>query len=222
MGKMIELKAADGHTFSAYRAEPPGKPRGALVLVQEIFGVNNHIRAVADEYASDGYLVIAPALFDRVQRGYETGYEPEEIEASRKVMQSMKWDNALADVAAAAAELKAAGKVGVVGYCWGGTVAWLAATRLPGFACSVPYYGGGIPGFGAEQPRCPTMCHWGETDHAIPIEAVRKVEATHPGVISYVYPGGHGFNCSQRGSYNAQSAALARSRTLEFLQKHIG
>lgn len=222
MGKAIELKAADGHSFSAYRADPPGKPRGALVLIQEIFGVNSHIRAVADEFASDGYLVVAPALFDRVQRAYETGYEPDEVEASRKVMQSMNWDHALADVAAATAELRPAGKVGIVGYCWGGTVAWLAATRLPGFACSVPYYGGGIPGFFAEQPRCPVMCHWGETDQAIPIEAVRKVEAAHPEIISHVYPGGHGFNCSQRGSYNAQSATLARGRTLEFLRKHIG
>ena len=222
MGKMIELKATDGHTLGAYRAEPSGKPRGALVLIQEIFGVNSHMREVADAYAAEGYLAIVPALFDREQRGYESGYSPEELEASRKIMQAMKWDNVLADVAAAAAELKPAGKVGIVGYCWGGTVAWLAATRLPGFACSVPYYGGGIPGLINEQPKCPVMFHWGETDHAIPMEAVRKVEAAHPGIPSYVYPAGHGFNCNPRASYHAESAIFARSRTAEFLQKHIG
>lgn len=222
MGKLIELKAADGHTFGAYRADPAGKPRGGLIVIQEIFGVNKHMREVVDEFARDGYAAIAPALFDREKRGYESGYEPAEVEASRKIMQAMKWENVLADVAAAAAALKPAGKVGIVGYCWGGTVAWLAATRLPGLACSVPYYGGGIPGFAGEQPKCPVQFHWGETDHAIPMESVRKVEAAHPGIPSFVYPAGHGFSCSDRASYHAESTKLARSRTMEFLQKHIG
>ncbi len=222
MGTTIELKAADGHTLDAYRAEPSGKPRGGLVLVQEIFGVNSHIRSVADGYAGDGYLVIAPALFDRGQRHYETAYTQEDIQAGVKLMQALKWENTLADVAAAAAALKSAGKVGIVGYCWGGTVAWLAAARLPGFACAVPYYGGAIRNMIDDKPGCPVMCHWGETDHSISMEAVREIEAAHPEIVSHTYPAGHGFNCDQRGSYHAESAKRARSRTLDFLHKHIG
>ena len=222
MGKMIELTAADGHKFSAYRCEPSGKPKGALIVVMEIFGVNSHIRNVTDEFAADGYLAIAPASFDRVQPGLDVGYTPPDIEIARGLMQKMKFDDALKDVTAAMKNVASAGKTGIVGYCWGGTVAWKAACNLTGLACSVPYYGGGIPGFIAEQPKCPVMFHWGETDQSIPLAKSKEVAAAHPGQIHHFYPAGHGFNCDQRGSYNADSSTLARSRTLEFLAKHVG
>src|ERR671919_1942590 len=138
MGKMIELTASDGHKLAAYVAEPKGKPRGGIVVIQEIFGVNSHIKSVADGYAADGYLAIAPAMFDRVQRGYDTGYTPPEIESGRAIMQKIDWNKALLDVDAAVAEAKKAGKVGIVGYCWGGTVAWRAASKTAGLAASVP------------------------------------------------------------------------------------
>ena len=222
MGKMIELAASDGHKFAAYRAEPNGKPRGGLIVVQEIFGVNSHIRSVADGYAADGYLVIAPAFFDRVERGLDIGYTPADIERGRAFIPKMQWDTVLKDATAAMDNIKSAGKTGVLGYCWGGTVAWISASRLAGTACSVCYYGGGIPGLIGEQPRCPVMFHWGETDHAIAIADAKKVAAAHPKQQSFIYQAGHGFNCDQRGSYHAESAKLARSRSLEFLRKHLG
>jgi len=154
MGSMIELKAADGHKLAAYRAEPQGKPRGAVVVIQEIFGVNKHIKSVADGYAADGYLVIAPAMFDRMQRGYDTGYTPPEIEAGRALMQKADWKQTMQDAAAAVEAAKAGGKVGIVGYCWGGTLAWLAATRL-GVDCAVGYYGSMTIDFIDETPTCP-------------------------------------------------------------------
>ena len=222
MGTMIELKAADGHAFGAYRCEPAGKPRGGLVVVQEIFGVNSHIRAVADGYAADGFLVVAPAIFDRARRNYETGYTQADIEASVAIMQGLKWENTLADIAAAIENAKTVGKVGIVGYCFGGAAAWMACSRLSGLACAVPYYGGAIPNLIAEQPKCPVMFHWGETDQSIPLEAAKKVAAAHPQAVSHYYKAGHGFNCDHRGSYHAESAKLARERTLEFLRKHLG
>jgi carboxymethylenebutenolidase len=221
MGTMIELTAADGHKFAAYRAEPQGKPRGALVVVQEIFGVNSHVKQVADGFAADGYLAIAPAFFDRKERGIDLGYQQADIDRGRGIAMSLDWNNTIKDVDAAIANVKGAGKVGIVGYCWGGTVAWVAAARAAGLVCSVPYYGGGIANMTDESPKVPVMFHWGETDHAIPMDAVRKVEAAHPSQQSYVYPSGHGFNCDHRGSYHADSAKLARGRTIEFLRKHI-
>jgi len=222
VGKMIELTAADGHKLAAWRAEPQGKPRGALIVVQEIFGVNSHIRSVADGYAADGYLAIAPAFFDRVERGLDIGYSPADIERGRTFIPKMQWDTVIKDAAAALNNVKSAGKTGVVGYCWGGTVSWMAASRLPGLAAAVTYYGGGITANSGEKPKCPVMSHWGETDHAIPLDGVKKFLGEHPEVTSFVYPAGHGFNCDQRGSYHAESAKLARTRSLEFLHKHIG
>ena len=222
MGNMIQLTAADGHKFSAYRAEPAGKPKGALIVVMEIFGVNSHIKRVTDEFAGDGYLAIAPAMFDRVQPGLDIGYTPPDIEIGRGIMQKMKLDDALKDVAAAMKNVESAGKIGIVGYCWGGTVAWKAACTLAGFACSAPYYGGGIPGLIGEQPKCPVMFHWGETDQSIPLDKAKEVAAAHKSQTHYFYPAGHGFNCEQRGSYNAESSKLARTRTLEFLAKYVG
>lgn len=222
MGTMIELTAADGHKLGAWRAEPSGKPRGAVVVVMEIFGVNSHIKSVADGYAADGYLAIAPAMFDRVQRDYDTGYTPPEIEAGIAIMQKVDMDKALQDVAAAVAEAKSAGKVGMVGYCWGGTVTWVAASRTDGLSCAAPHYPGGIANFAELEPRVPVMAHFGLQDQSPTPDAAKAVLARHPSVNGYFYPAGHGFNCDQRGSYNADSAALARSRTLEFFRTNLG
>jgi carboxymethylenebutenolidase len=220
---MIELKAADGHKLSAYRAEPAGKPRGGVVVIQEIFGVNSHIKSIADGYAADGYLAIAPAMFDRLQRGYDTGYSQPEIQAGIEVMQKLDWKNTLLDVDAAVKEAAKAGKVGIVGYCWGGTVSWVAAARASGLTCSAPYYGGGMPGFMNEKPKVPTMCHFGELDQSPTLEQSKAIAKAHPEITAHFYPGaGHGFNCDQRGSYHAASAKLARERTLAFFRKHLG
>ena len=222
MGAFIELTAADGHRFAAYEAKPAGAPKGAIVVAPEIFGINAHIRSVADGYAADGYLAIAPALFDRAQRDYDTGYSQPEIQAGIAVMQKVDIADAMKDVDAAVAHARVAGKVAIVGYCWGGTVAWVAAARVPGLACSIPYYGGGIPQYAAEQPKVPVMFQFGEQDQSPKPEQARAVVAAHSGVLAHFYPAGHGFNCDQRGSYHAESAALARERALAFLATHVG
>jgi carboxymethylenebutenolidase len=222
MGKTIELTASDGHQLLAYRAEPAGKPRGGLIVAMEIFGVNSHIRSVADGYAADGYLAVAPALFDRAQRGYETGYSQDEIQRGIGIIQKIDLDDTMKDVAAALQNVVSAGKAGIVGYCWGGTVAWKAACSVSGLHCAVPYYGGGIPGLIGLKPQCPAMFHWGETDHSIPLDQAKAFAAAHAGQVHHFYPAGHGFNCDQRASYDAAAAKLARQRTLEFLAKHVG
>jgi len=222
MGKNIELTASDGFKLGAYRADPAGKPKGGIVLVQEIFGVNHHIKALADGFANDGYTVVAPQFFDRVQRNFDVGYAQPDMEAGRGIVGKLNWDNVMKDAQAGVNELKSAGKTCVIGYCWGGTVAWLSAAKLDGIACTVSYYGGGTGGMIGEKPKVPVMFHWGEKDHAIPMETVRKVEAAHPQQASFVYPAGHGFNCDERQSWDAGSAKLARERTLEFLKKNVG
>ena len=222
MAKTIELKAADGHSFDAYVAEPAGKPRGAIVVIQEIFGVNSHIRSVADGYAADGYLAVAPALFDRAQRKYESGYTQPEIQAGIALKGKVSNEQALADAQAAIDYARSAGKVGIVGYCWGGTIAWLAAARAKGLSAAVSYYGGGVPELKGEKPKVPTMFHFGETDHSIPIDKAKDVAAAHPEVTTHYYAAGHGFNCDQRGSFHEPSAKEARQRTLEFFRKHVG
>jgi carboxymethylenebutenolidase len=205
-----------------YRADPVGEPRGAVVIVQEIFGVNGHIRAVCDDYAAQGYVAIAPALFDRVERGVELGYQADDVTAGRAIREKVSLDQALADVEAAAKEVAGVGKIGVVGYCWGGTVAWVAATRSRTFAAAVSYYGGGVPDLADEQPNCPVQLHFGEQDHAIPLDGVEKLKAAHRELPVYLYPAGHGFNCDQRASYHAESARLASERTLAFLRAQVG
>ena len=223
MGKQIELTASDGHKFSAYVAEPSGKPKGALVVVMEIFGVNSHIKRVTDEYAQkEGYLCIAPQFFDRVERGLDVGYSPPEIERARGLMQKMKFEDALKDVEAAKKHVAGGGKTGIIGWCWGGSLAFKAACNVDGLAAAVCYYGGAIPNLQNEKPKCPVMFHWGETDHSIPLEKAKEVAAKHKDQIHYFYPAGHGFNCEQRGSYDAGSAQTARERTVDFLKKHIG
>jgi carboxymethylenebutenolidase len=219
---MLTLKASDGVSIGAYRADPAGKSRGALIVCQEIFGVNQHIRSVCDRYAAAGYTALAPAFFDRAESNVQLGYTPDDIARGRSIMQKLQLDNAVLDVKAAVALLAPVGKIGIVGYCWGGTVAWAAATRVDGLACSAPYYGGGIAGLASEKARCPVEMHFGETDHAIPMTDVDKVRAAQPGITVYVYPAGHGFNCDERGSFDAASAKLATERTLAQLARHVG
>ena len=222
MGQAIELTANDGFKLPAYRADPAGKARGGLVVAQEIFGVNSHIRSVCDGFAADGYVTIAPALFDRYERGVDIGYTPDDIAKGRELKGRAQIDAALRDVAAARDLAAGAGKVGVIGYCWGGFVAWMAASRLPGFACAVPYYGGGILDAAGERPQCPVMAHFGERDSMIPVDGVRKLAAAHPEAQVFIYAADHGFNCDQRASFDAAAAKLARERTLQFLQRHVG
>ena len=222
MGEWVELTAADGHRLSAYRANPTGASRGGLVVAQEIFGVNSHIRSVCDGYAADGYVTIAPALFDRYERGVDIGYTPQEIARGRELKALAKADAALQDVAAAQGSVAGAGKVGIIGYCWGGYVAWIAAARLAGFACAVPYYGGGMTDAIAEQPKCPVMAHFGLRDANIPVAGVKALAAAHPAAQVYLYPADHGFNCDQRGAFDAESARLARERTIAFLRQNVG
>jgi len=222
MAGFIDLTSADGHTFKAYVAHPTGTPRGALIVAPEIFGINSHIRAVADGYAADGYLAIAPALFDRAQRGYETGYSQPEIQAGIAVMQKVAIDDAMKDITTCVAHGSSAGRVGIVGYCWGGTLAWVAAARVTGLACAVPYYGGGMPGFIGEAPKCPVMMQFGEQDTSPTLEQARAIAAAHPQHQAHFYPAGHGFNCDQRGAYDAASAQLARTRALAFFAQHLG
>jgi carboxymethylenebutenolidase len=222
MGTMITLTAGDGHRLQAYEAKSDGRARGGIVVVQEIFGVNGHVRRVADGYAADGYRVLAPALFDRVRPGIELGYTDADIGEGRAIREKVSFEQALLDVAAAQQALSESGKVGVVGYCWGGTVTWLSAARLDGFAAASSYYGGGIGKFAGEKPRCPTQCHFGEKDHAISLDEVDAVRKANPGVEVFLYPAGHGFNCDARASYDASAAALARSRTLAHFRTHVG
>jgi len=218
----LQGTAADGHTLGIYRVDPAGRPRGGLVVVQEIFGVNSHIRLVCDDYAAAGYVAVAPALFDRVERDVQLGYGPDDVTRGRAIREKVSLEDALADVEAAAREVAGAGRIGVVGYCWGGTVAWVAATRSRTFAAAVSYYGGGVPDLANEQPNCPVQLHFGEQDHAIPLAGVDKLKLAHPELPVYLYPAGHGFNCDQRASYHAESARLARERTLAFLREHLG
>jgi len=223
MGKFIELSASDGHKFSAYLAEPSGKARGGVVVIPEIFGVNSHIQQVTDGFAADGYRAVAPAMFDRVQRKYDTGYSQPEIQAGVAIMQKLDWKQSMLDVQAAIGEAAKAGKVGIVGYCYGGTVSWMAAARSSGLACSVPYYGGGMHGLIKEQPKVPVMANFGETDHSPTLAQAKEIVAAHPEITAHFYPNaGHGFNCDQRGSWNADAAKLARGRTIEFFRKHVG
>jgi len=222
MGQAMELTAADGFKLAAYRADPAGKVRGALVVAQEIFGVNSHIKSVCDGFAADGYVAIAPALFDRYERGVDIGYTPADIAKGRELKGKTTIDAALRDVAAARDAVSSSGKVGVVGYCWGGYVAWMTASRLPGFACAIPYYGGGMLEASGEEPKCPLIAHFGERDANIPVAGVRELAAAHPEAQVYIYPADHGFNCDQRASYDAAAAKLARERTLAFLQRHVG
>jgi len=219
MGLNIELTASDSHRLSAYLAEPAGTPRGGIVVIQEIFGVTRHIRDVADQYAAAGYAAIAPALFDRVERGVDVAYT--DVQRAYGYMKPLNIDNVMVDIEAAIERVRPAGKVGVVGYCWGGKLAFLAAARLR-IDAAVAYYGGGIQQNLAEKPRVPVMLHFGEKDTHIPLSAVEEIKAAYPQGIYHLYPAEHGFNCTHRASFEPTSAKLAFERSVEFLRKNIG
>lgn len=221
MSEYTTLMARDGHEFQAWLAAPPGRPRGAVVVIQEIFGVNRHIRAVADGYAAQGYTAIAPALFDRVRRGIELGYTGEAVQEGAGYMKQVTKAQFLADVGAAVRAVKGSGRVGVVGYCWGGTVAYVAACGLP-VAAAACYYGRLIVNHLDETPKCPVIYHYGEKDASIPPADVERVRAAHPAGVFHVYPADHGFNCTDRAAYDPASAQLALERTLAFFARYIG
>ena len=222
MSEYITLKAADGHELSAYIARPTGQPIAGLVVVQEIFGVNAHIRFVADGYAKDGFLAVAPALFDRIERGVELGYDGEDAQKARSFIPKLDAEQALLDVAAALdfATAETGKKAGVIGYCFGGTLAWLASTRLHP-AAAIGYYGGRIGQYANETPTAPVQLHFGKQDAHIPAEEVEKIHSAHPAVEIHWYDAGHGFNCNPRASYNPEAAKLARERSLRFLKQHL-
>ena len=228
MGQFVDLKAADGTTIPAYVAEPAGKPKGGIVVVQEIFGVNKHIREVADGYAADGYLAVAPATFHRVQQNVELGYAEADMGAGFKLKQAVEAlpaPGVMQDLQAAVdyAASKSGGKVGMVGYCWGGLLTWRAASALNGLAAAVPYYGGGMttPQEAARQPKVPVLAHFGEQDQWIPMDSIEAFKKAHPEAEVHVYPAHHGFNCNHRGAYDEASAKLARERTLAFFEKNL-
>ncbi|MBT9332714.1 dienelactone hydrolase family protein [Paracidobacterium acidisoli] len=222
MSETVKLKAGDGHEFDAYVARPAGEPIAGLVVVQEIFGVNSHIRSVADSYAKDGFLAVAPALFDRYERGVDLGYQGPDMEKARTFLPHLNMDFAVSDVAVALdyARGESGKKTGIIGYCFGGTVAWLAATRLHPDA-AVGYYGGGIGRFASEHSTAPVQLHFGKLDQHIPKEEVDKVQAANPSVEVFWYDAGHAFNADPRPSYDAASAKLARERSLAFLKEHL-
>jgi carboxymethylenebutenolidase len=207
-----------------YRAEPAGTPRGAIVVIQEIFGVNSHIRDVADKFAADGYVAVAPALFDRIRPGIELGYTPETVKEGRELRSKLAIDDVLADVQTAIDSVKSVGKVGIVGYCWGGYVTWMAAARCSGLSCAVDYYGTQTLDAMDEHPRCPVMLHFGAKDATTPADRIDQLRAKHEphGAKFFVYDADHGFNCDPRGSYDAPSAKRARERTLQFFRDHVG
>jgi carboxymethylenebutenolidase len=227
MGNFIDLKAADGFTFPAYVAQPAGQPKAGLVVLQEIFGVNSHIRSVADGYAADGYLVVAPSTFHRVKPGVDIGYSTDEMNAGfalKTAVEALPAPGVLQDIQAAIGHAAQAGKVGITGFCWGGLLTWRAACTLDGLSAAVTYYGGGMttPDEIARKPKVPTMSHFGDQDHWISLDSVEAFKKAHPEVEVHVYHANHGFNCDQRGSYDEASAKLARERTLAFFGKHLG
>jgi carboxymethylenebutenolidase len=219
MGHIVDLTAADGHRLGAYLAEPAGTPRGGIVVIQEVFGVTRHIRAVADQYATAGYLAIAPALFDRMEPNVDVPYT--DMSRAMGYLKAVDTDKAILDVQAAAEHVGSAGKVGVVGFCWGGTIAYFAAARLK-IDAAVAYYGGGIHHHLSEKPRAPVMFHFGEKDTHIPLSAIDEIKAAYPEGIYHLYPAEHGFNCTDRASYEPTCSKLAFERSLEFLRKHVG
>jgi carboxymethylenebutenolidase len=227
MSEWVKVKAEDGHELSAYIASPTGEPIGALVLIQEIFGVNSYIRGVADGFARDGFQVIAPALFDRIEPGIELRYEGADAKRGMELMYKLDLNTALKDIAAAYELARKADRgIGVIGYCFGGLMAWLTATRGETVkmqpSCCVGYYPGGIGKFATEEPSCPVMLHLGAEDAHIGKDQVDAVRTAHPEVEIYLYDGAeHGFSCDARTSYNPKAAALARERTLVFLKTHV-
>ena len=224
MGSHLQLTASDGHRLGAYLAEPAAPSSLAVIILQEIFGVNRHIRAVTDDYASHGFTAIAPGLFDREQPGIQLNYNSADSSRGMQIATQIGFDTALLDVNAAidhAAKLTPNRKVGVVGFCWGGSLAWLAATRLHP-AAVVAYYGGQIAKFASETPHCPVMLHFGAKDKHIGPAEIQKIQQAHPDIPIHIYEdAGHGFNCDHRPDYNPKAASQARQRTQDFLCSHL-
>lgn len=222
MGQDLTLTASDGFKLDAYRADPAGTPRGAIVVIQEIFGVNHHIRNVCDRFAADGYVAIAPSLFDRTEPNFQSGYSPDEVAIARKFVAAPDWPAMLRDTQAAIDAVAAIGPVGIIGYCLGGSVAYNAATQLSGLKAAIGYYGGAVVRFADNAPTVPTQLHFGELDSGIPLSDVEIIKSKQPEVEVFIYPGAqHGFGCDERTSYDAPSAALARERSLAFFAKHL-
>jgi len=220
MGRKLKLKAADGFELGAYRADPSGRPRGRVVVVQEIFGVNNHIRSVCDRLAEAGYVALAPQVFDRIERNFETGYSPDEVAHARTFIPKLDWGKVMDDTEAAINELKKEGAVAVMGFCLGGSVAWIAATKVGGLAAAVCYYGGQIMQHIDKKPRCPVQMHFGAHDTHIPVSDVEIMQRKQPQAEIYIYQhAGHGFHCDERGSYDQPSSRIAWERTLGFLKR---
>jgi carboxymethylenebutenolidase len=219
---MNSLTAHDGHQLAAYEALPAGEPRGGVLVIQEIFGVNAHIRSVCETYASHGYRALAPAIFDRAERGVELGYAGEDVRRGVALTARLQQADVLKDLQAAADALAGSGKVGVVGYCYGGSLTWTAACKLNNIAAASSYYGGQLVRQIESVPRVPTILHFGEQDPMIPMSEVDRIRQAHPKLPIYVYPSGHGFNCDARGSYHAPSAKLALERTIELFRQHVG
>ena len=223
MGQQINIPTTRTQCIGAYLAQPSGKPKGGIVVIQEIFGVNEHIRQVADRFAAAGYSAIAPAFFDHLETGVELNYDRGGYSRGKALVNELGFDRALEDVASAAEAISSAGRIGTVGYCWGGTVAWRAASKTAGLSAAVPYYGGGMPNFINEKPKVPVMANFGELDQSPTLEQAKAIAKANPQITAHFYPGaGHGFNCDRRGSYNKEASKLARERTLEFFRKHIG
>lgn len=227
MGDTVDLKAQDDFVFPACVAKPAGTPRGGIVVLQEIFGVNSHIRSVADGYAAEGYLAVAPATFHRVRPGVDLGYEPDDMAngmALKAAVEALPAPGVQQDIQAAIRHAAQAGKVGIVGFCWGGLLTWRAACELDGLSAAVAYYGGGTttPDEIRRKPKVPVMAHYGDQDKHIPLTGVEAFQRAHPEVEVHVYPANHGFNCDQRGSFDAAAAKLARDRTLAFFARHLG
>lgn len=227
MGTFIDLKSADGFEFPAYVAQPAGQPKGGIVVLQEIFGVNSHIRSVADGYAAQGYLAVAPATFHRVKPGVDLGYSSDDMSAGmalKAAVEALPAPGVLQDIQTAIGHAAQAGKVGIVGFCWGGLLTWRAACTLEGLSAAVPYYGGGMttPDEAARLPKVPVLAHFGDQDHWISLDSVEAFKRAHPQVEVHIHHANHGFNCDQRASYNAAAAQQARESTLAFFGQHLG
>jgi len=222
LSQKVKLTTSDNHTLGAYRADPSGTPKGGVVVIQEIFGVNHHVRAMCDRFAGIGYAAIAPQVFDRFARDFESGYSPDEIAHARSLIGNLNFDLMMKDIEASVGNLKSVGPIGIVGYCMGGTAAFLAACRLNGLSTAVAYYGGMIDKFADEKPKCLVQMHFGEKDEGIPLSTVEDIRKKQPQAEVYTYPGApHGFACDERASFRQESADLAWQRTTAFLAKNM-
>jgi len=222
MGQDIKLKASDGFELGAYRADPAGAPKGAIMVIQEIFGVNHHIRSVCDRLAKEGYVAVAPSIFDRITPNFQSGYSPDEVAEARKFVANPDFAAMLRDSQAAIDAVKSVGPVGIIGFCLGGSIAYAAATKLTGLSAAIGYYGGAIIRFADDKPAVPTQLHFGEKDAGIPLSDVETIKSKRPEVEVFIYPGAqHGFHCDERASYDKASADIAWPRSMEFFAKYL-